>query len=62
MNREDYNNTFKIGQDCLNPDMKRARIEVKARALENNPISDDEILREALEREQNSHFKGALTD
>jgi len=60
MEHADYNGRFEIGKDCLNPDMKRARIEAKARALENNPISDDEILREALKREQDSHFKGII--
>ena len=60
MEHADYNGRFEIGKDCLNPDMKRARIEAKARALENNPISDDEILREALKREQDSHFKGIV--
>lgn len=60
MNREEYNNEINVGQDCLNPEMKKARIMAKAAALEGKPITDDDILNEALEREENSHFKGLL--
>jgi len=60
MNAEEYNGSFEIGKDCLNPEMKRARIEAKARALKNNPISDDEILNKALEIEKDSYFKGII--
>ena len=38
--------------------MKRQRIETKARLLENNPITDQEILDEAEKASENSSFKG----
>ena len=57
MNVEDYKNTIKIGEDCLNPEMKKIRIETKARILEEFPISDNDIMNEAFEREQQNYFK-----
>lgn len=44
------------GMDCLKRDMKRERIETKARIIAGIPITDEEILNEALDR----HFKGIM--
>lgn len=53
-----YKKNIKAGQDALDPDMKRARIEHKAKMLEGNPETDNDILKEAEDKAHDSHFKG----
>lgn len=60
MNTEDYNGNFEVGKDCLDADMKRERHMAKVRALENNPITNEEILIEAFERAEDNRFKGII--
>lgn len=57
-----YKRDIKAGQDALDPEMKKARIEHKARMLEGNIISDDELLEEAHQRakENEGHSFGPI--
>jgi len=58
-NIEDFRiGNIEIGQDALNPEMKRERIMTKARALEGNPITDEEILANAQQAAADKAFRG----
>lgn len=58
---ENYD-SFEIGKDCLNAEMKRARIEHKAKLLEGKPETDTDILTKAEKKYFGPVDPGPLSD
>lgn len=60
---EQYRKNIKIGQDALDPGVKKAKFENKARIQEqgrDGVQSDAEILAEAEEKAESSRFRGPV--
>lgn len=52
---ESYRYPIRIGQDCLEPGLKQARIAAKSQ-----PETIDDVLNEAIKNEENHRFRGIL--